>query len=660
MGRDYNTSTGLQRAKDRIIRFYQIFKFISIIYTLYKVFSYLTHKYPQCRRLLSYPSQKQKRQTGPRNRYQRTFTKTSVSEAFKSFQFARALSQEGDDYADDHNLSYGNENDDDDNNSDDSERQIDGYRNKSPRKTNTTTNTSIMTSPRSDSSGSSDDDDDLSALNATISHLARVSLLHIPDRYHADDCDVDSSNNSKNKIENKNKNKNKNGKKNDKAKEKEKEKENERNELSKSKLDILYNKSSEFSHRCYHIKHGLKRQLLLWLVHRLDEIRFENQIYCRPKRIILIRHGESEGNRDKKILSKIPDYRLKLTLKGKKQAHNAGKKLSSIIGENEYLYIYHSPFLRCKQTLNEIINSDINLSSKIVKIVEDPRLREQKFANLQNYPEISQYCNDRLKYGRFFYRFPSGEAGSDVYDRVGLFLQTLFRVFKYGKFSRLPDVEWNVVIITHGMFMRLFLQKFYRWTVEKYEQIYNFRNCQFCILEKNLLNNGKYEMITSLPDRPEHEYDNEQEQEQKQDGQEHSQGTNKNKNERKNKNKAREFEQNENENQEEEEKQSKIRNKRSKKHKRKDNFEEEGSGRTNANGNRKKNRNRQVVDGNSLAKNRMENEYENGVSTTVSVESEDFDDTDGDANEKANENENEIEYDPFGSHGQSINMQSFV
>ena len=25
---------------------------------------------------------------------------------------------------------------------------------------------------------------------------------------------------------------------------------------------------------------------------------------------------------------------------------------------------------------------------------------------------------ERMRYGRFYYRFPSGEAGTDVYDRV--------------------------------------------------------------------------------------------------------------------------------------------------------------------------------------------------------------------------------------------------
>jgi broad specificity phosphatase PhoE len=44
----------------------------------------------------------------------------------------------------------------------------------------------------------------------------------------------------------------------------------------------------------------------------------------RPKRIILIRHGESEGNLDSGIYQLKPDYTLELTKKGLRQADKAG------------------------------------------------------------------------------------------------------------------------------------------------------------------------------------------------------------------------------------------------------------------------------------------------------------------------------------------------
>ena len=36
---------------------------------------------------------------------------------------------------------------------------------------------------------------------------------------------------------------------------------------------------------------------------------------------------------------------------------------------------------------------------------------------------------ERQRFGRFFYRFPDGEAGTDVFDRVATFLSYLWLTF---------------------------------------------------------------------------------------------------------------------------------------------------------------------------------------------------------------------------------------
>jgi broad specificity phosphatase PhoE len=53
----------------------------------------------------------------------------------------------------------------------------------------------------------------------------------------------------------------------------------------------------------------------------------------KPRRIILIRHGKSEGNASRKVYLTTPDYAIKLTDEGKQQAIDAGKQIASIIGE---------------------------------------------------------------------------------------------------------------------------------------------------------------------------------------------------------------------------------------------------------------------------------------------------------------------------------------
>jgi len=103
-------------------------------------------------------------------------------------------------------------------------------------------------------------------------------------------------------------------------------------------------------------------------------------------------------------------------------------------------------------------------------------MAEQQFGNLQDSEAMKKIKNERHLYGRFFYRFPSGEAGMDVYSRVTSFIATIKR----------DHVEegCNIVIVTHGLALRLFLMAWFRWTVEQFESTTNPPNCGVAVLER--------------------------------------------------------------------------------------------------------------------------------------------------------------------------------
>ena len=83
---------------------------------------------------------------------------------------------------------------------------------------------------------------------------------------------------------------------------------------------------------------------------------------------------------------------------------------------------------------------------------EEPRLTEQAFGNFQNVEGVRYSKAERSRFGRFYYRFPDGESGLDVYTRVTSFLSTL-----YGDFAdeSIQDQDLHVVIVTHGLTLRL-------------------------------------------------------------------------------------------------------------------------------------------------------------------------------------------------------------
>lgn len=200
----------------------------------------------------------------------------------------------------------------------------------------------------------------------------------------------------------------------------------------------------------------------------------------KPKRIILVRHGESEGNVDKNVYGNIPDYTLELTKQGINQALNAGKQIKEEIKE-ESVFFYISPFWRTRSTFEQIAKP---FAPNQFKYIEEPRIREQEWGHLRTLEVSNEIQKARDGYGTFYYRLPDGESAADVFDRVSDFLGTLHRDFEKNDF---PE---NVIIVSHGMTIRLFLMRWFHWTVEEFELLANPENCEIITLEKQV--NGKY------------------------------------------------------------------------------------------------------------------------------------------------------------------------
>lgn len=215
----------------------------------------------------------------------------------------------------------------------------------------------------------------------------------------------------------------------------------------------------------------------------------------KPKRIILIRHGESEGNVNRRVYGEKPDYALLLTEKGIEQARVAGVALKNLL-QNERAFFYVSPLWRARMTFEEIAKA---FPRHQFDYIEEPRLREQEWGHLRDLDECKRTDQERDAFGTFYYRIEDGESGADVYDRVSDFLSTLYRDFED------PNYPENAVIITHGMTIRIFLMRWYHWTVEEFETYSNPKNCEMVILEKQL--DGRYQLLTELKRKaPTHPY----------------------------------------------------------------------------------------------------------------------------------------------------------
>lgn len=101
----------------------------------------------------------------------------------------------------------------------------------------------------------------------------------------------------------------------------------------------------------------------------------------RPRRIILVRHGQSEGNVDESVYARVADPKIALTEKGRAEAEECGKIIKELIEQDKVdnwkVYFYVSPYRRTLETLKNLARPFER--SRIAGLREEPRLREQDF-----------------------------------------------------------------------------------------------------------------------------------------------------------------------------------------------------------------------------------------------------------------------------------------
>eukprot|EP00928_Gymnodinium_smaydae_P017042 TRINITY_DN16483_c0_g1_i1.p1 TRINITY_DN16483_c0_g1~~TRINITY_DN16483_c0_g1_i1.p1 ORF type:complete len:397 (+),score=81.72 TRINITY_DN16483_c0_g1_i1:213-1403(+) len=194
----------------------------------------------------------------------------------------------------------------------------------------------------------------------------------------------------------------------------------------------------------------------------------------RPRRLIFVRHGESEANVNRKITATVPDHVLHLTAKGRQQAIDAGKILKDLMGDESVKFVY-SPYVRTRETLNGILQS-WNDSPVKPTCREDVRIREQEYGNYDS-PDIKSYHKEKKEFGPFYYRFLGGESPADCYDRASSFIESLYR-------SWLDNQSANLVIVSHGMMILVILMRLFRIPIDEFDTLDSLKNCELVVCER--------------------------------------------------------------------------------------------------------------------------------------------------------------------------------
>lgn len=201
-----------------------------------------------------------------------------------------------------------------------------------------------------------------------------------------------------------------------------------------------------------------------------------------PQRIIVMRHAESQEDVDKTVYAHKADLDIALSPRGEKQSIDVGRGLSTVF-EKECVHFYLSPGLRLRQTydlMTSCFPEDLRYSFSVETLILKQYWGDVTVENRREI-EIARY-----KMGVLVYRFPNGESGQELLKRFRIFVSNLRSEF------RRTDFPKNIVILTHGFEMRIFLMVWFGWSVEYFESLANPKNCEMVIL--HLKPDGSYSM----------------------------------------------------------------------------------------------------------------------------------------------------------------------
>jgi ribonuclease H / adenosylcobalamin/alpha-ribazole phosphatase len=147
-------------------------------------------------------------------------------------------------------------------------------------------------------------------------------------------------------------------------------------------------------------------------------------------RLILVRHGESEGNRDR-VFTTTP-FELALTETGRRQAREAAARIAARFGPE---LVISSPYARARDTA-QIIAVELELPLKV-----EHALHEREMGELKGQPYDSMFASPAFDPAqRWLWKPPGGESLEEVRQRTGPIIDRLVR----------EHPMQDLVVVSHG------------------------------------------------------------------------------------------------------------------------------------------------------------------------------------------------------------------
>ena len=207
-------------------------------------------------------------------------------------------------------------------------------------------------------------------------------------------------------------------------------------------------------------------------------------------RIVLVRHGESQGNVDPSIHARMADHAIPLSDRGRDQAREAGRRVDTfyrdLFGAPDAappIRLWTSPYRRTRETA-ELLRE--HAGRWLGDVREHVLLCEQQFGVFDGVPDEElphrfptewEYYDRCCRFGgKFWARMPLGESRFDVSQRVHQAFGTFHR-------DAVEDGIMDLVVICHGVTLRAFVMMWCHLSPEWFEGEKNPNNAAIRLLD---------------------------------------------------------------------------------------------------------------------------------------------------------------------------------
>lgn len=158
-------------------------------------------------------------------------------------------------------------------------------------------------------------------------------------------------------------------------------------------------------------------------------------------RLVLLRHGQSYGNVERRLDTRPPG--AELTALGRDQARAFAR------GSGRPAMLAHSVATRASQTA-AVIGAELEMATLVVAGVHEVQVGALENRNDDEAVAEFNAIYERWQHGELDVPLPGGETGNDVLDRYVPALTDL-------RMRYLDDADWNgdIVVVSHGAAIRL-------------------------------------------------------------------------------------------------------------------------------------------------------------------------------------------------------------